>query len=1332
MGCGFTIHHNLAEYWVQLIEMNKPENQPQLEVEKRHPTAVVLHLFYTDLFDEIRTRLDLLGSDFDLYVSITQDNANFSETILNYYPNAHVLVVENRGRDIAPFIEYLKIILPLEYEILLKFHTKETIHRLDGVSWRKDVFNKLLGSKNQIEIIKTVLSNDLSIGMIGPKDHVLDSRYYMGSNRDQVQSLLYKAGYPQSLPESFSFVASTMFWAKPNLFKPLLGMKIETESFESEPLPVDGCLPHALERFFGLLVAIQGYEIRSISQDGILSAPDPYKIFPFATPPAHLRLRNLKSVVYYRAYNEAYAIEHLRITAPFKAAGIEIIDGVRNGIADPDFAELGDAVIFQREFPKSVLLYDQIVSKARAAGKFVFYEIDDLLFDLPEDHPEKVQELYNDALLPIVTAMVDADLVLVPTKELSQVAESFNPNVLLLPNYLDDALWRLREPGDPTNDRIVRIGYMGSNSHTPDLALIAPAIKRILTKYAGSVQLDVWGTPLPTDLAEVEGADWHPSPTNVYTEFVKFFQTLDFDIAIAPLADNRFNRCKSGLKFLEYSANGIPGVYSRITPYESVITEGVNGLLAGNQDEWYEALSRLIEQPALRKEIATHAQKDIFENWLLSKNIQNWNDIFKKLNDVTYLEDLKKLTRAHVLNVVNRQLYFDKGSAKSYSLKREEVLSARFQELETAHQKDIEKTVIEFEKQIEQKQKDFESYSLKREEEFSARFQELEKQIETSNERISKLLDDNDSLNEQLYYWSGQANQKSAEIVNLQGKLNAADHTLNEIYQSKSWKALTSYRTGLSRIKSASKKMLEIAARIDRVIPGRLVKKKQVIIDSGLFDTGYYLSKNPDVKNADVDPLEHFLNFGGIEGRDPSPEFDSSWYLDNYPDVKAAGINPLLHFIQHGKAEGRASKAVTQRDELQIPALSGEVLIEKVKKPIPDVIFLAPRIKDILEKNLREKYVLSLSHDDYTNVTGGAQVYIADEQRSVNLQDQSYIHVYPYIKGNALVPSNNILYLGVNLDGKHVFETESTELVNALAELNNKTLTKLSIHHCMGFNLSILQAFLDLAGRRGVFWLHDYFSLCTSYNLRRNDQEYCGAPDLNSNACRLCSYGSERKVHTLAFEQLFRENQLEVAAPSQFSYVFWQSRFPVISPYRIIPPATLKWGRNTPGTFTGKQLRIAFLGYPLDYKGWPTWLRLVKALDGSHKYRFFHFSSQQGEPGNYKRIDTRVTKENRLAMVDSLRWNQIDAVVLWSTVAETFSFTLHEALAAGCYIITNPNSGNIQDYIHRNPERGVVLGDESELFDFLDGEGLLNKVKDYQNQGKPQAELLFGSLEEIN
>lgn len=74
---------------------------------------------------------------------------------------------------------------------------------------------------------------------------------------------------------------------------------------------------------------------------------------------------------------------------------------------------------------------------------------------------------------------------------------------------------------------------------------------------------------------------------------------------------------------------------------------------------------------------------------------------------------------------------------------------------------------------------------------------------------------------------------------------------------------------------------------------------------SGFFDEAWYLSNNPDVAQAKVNPLFHFVRYGGGEGRDPGPNFSSTYYLDKYPDVRIAQINPLVHYLMYGKVEGR-------------------------------------------------------------------------------------------------------------------------------------------------------------------------------------------------------------------------------------------------------------------------------------------------------------------------------------------------------------------------------------------------------------------------------------------
>src|SRR5262249_19194076 len=72
-----------------------------------------------------------------------------------------------------------------------------------------------------------------------------------------------------------------------------------------------------------------------------------------------------------------------------------------------------------------------------------------------------------------------------------------------------------------------------------------------------------------------------------------------------------------------------------------------------------------------------------------------------------------------------------------------------------------------------------------------------------------------------------------------------------------------------------------------------------------LFDSDWYLEKNPDVAAAGFNPLVHYILQGASERRNPHPCFDLSWYQENNPDVAAAGVDPLAHFLHHGWREGR-------------------------------------------------------------------------------------------------------------------------------------------------------------------------------------------------------------------------------------------------------------------------------------------------------------------------------------------------------------------------------------------------------------------------------------------
>ena len=95
-------------------------------------------------------------------------------------------------------------------------------------------------------------------------------------------------------------------------------------------------------------------------------------------------------------------------------------------------------------------------------------------------------------------------------------------------------------------------------------------------------------------------------------------------------------------------------------------------------------------------------------------------------------------------------------------------------------------------------------------------------------------------------------------------------------------------------------KLKKIKKRLQQLQDMRMIRK------SGLFNAAVYLHSHPDVAQARIDPVKHYLQYGGFEGRDPSQNFSSQYYLDHNEDVRQSGLNPLVHYLKYGCQEGRA------------------------------------------------------------------------------------------------------------------------------------------------------------------------------------------------------------------------------------------------------------------------------------------------------------------------------------------------------------------------------------------------------------------------------------------
>lgn len=79
----------------------------------------------------------------------------------------------------------------------------------------------------------------------------------------------------------------------------------------------------------------------------------------------------------------------------------------------------------------------------------------------------------------------------------------------------------------------------------------------------------------------------------------------------------------------------------------------------------------------------------------------------------------------------------------------------------------------------------------------------------------------------------------------------------------------------------------------------------RTIASSGLFDHAYYRKRNLSGISKLQDPLWHFVTKGWRAGLSPSPYFDTDYYVTKNDDVRVANLNPLFHYAEYGQAERR-------------------------------------------------------------------------------------------------------------------------------------------------------------------------------------------------------------------------------------------------------------------------------------------------------------------------------------------------------------------------------------------------------------------------------------------
>lgn len=313
----------------------------------------------------------------------------------------------------------------------------------------------------------------------------------------------------------------------------------------------------------------------------------------------------------YTWVTDAASVLHFNTLLPYGAlANDDQWECTWGGPPEPGWHERYDVIVGQR-------LADEQPLWREICGHpdiYTVYSIDD---DLTNIDPENafVYNIYHPIREKTMVNIAMADIVTVPTTAFAERMSQHNKNTYILPICIPDDM-----PFWPQTHSYINpvVGWSGSFFKGQDWS--ATGLADVLARYSRS---------FPNSRYHMIGADYTNGwlggalRFSPWQEIMSSYRLYDFDIGLSPLMDSFFNALKSRTKLVEYGSRRIPAIVSAVGEYVDWVEHGVNGMLARNPDEWYQALEYLTEDSGARVAMGEKAYEKALDA-RISENIDKW------------------------------------------------------------------------------------------------------------------------------------------------------------------------------------------------------------------------------------------------------------------------------------------------------------------------------------------------------------------------------------------------------------------------------------------------------------------------------------------------------------------------------------------------------------------------------------------------------------------------------------------------------------------------------------------------------------------------------------
>jgi len=319
-----------------------------------------------------------------------------------------------------------------------------------------------------------------------------------------------------------------------------------------------------------------------------------FTLFPFASPA-------LTSILYTQGASLRKTYRMLR----------DYADQFRRVLS----AERPDVVFIYRE---AALLGPAFIERlTRRWGVPIVYDIDEPLF-VPYESPRNRRLNGLRCIGKVDSLFRMSDHVLAVNRAIAEYAAQHSRRVSIVPMAVD--LDRYSPSPGPGPEAPPRIGWVGTRTTQPNLSIVTGALAR-LGRSCGAVLRVVADDPMAMPGVDIDFVRW---------EYDREVPSLrECLVGIVPVPPSPWAPWKFFFKTIQMMSLGLPVVASPVGSNTEIIEDGVNGFLAGTEEEWHDRIRALIEDPELRRNVGLAARRTAVARFGLGHQIDFLEGVFR-------------------------------------------------------------------------------------------------------------------------------------------------------------------------------------------------------------------------------------------------------------------------------------------------------------------------------------------------------------------------------------------------------------------------------------------------------------------------------------------------------------------------------------------------------------------------------------------------------------------------------------------------------------------------------------------------------------------------------